>query len=223
MVWRCFSLFSAESSAKHISVNSLLLVLLSLLLANSGRQAKKTKFLFFWGVGILVVGRGKPCYAINFKMAQPLLIWHWKGLSQLPKVPGQRNYFSSATSQFWLCTPLPSLSFVWKHTLVHKELDSFVCFYIDCRWTSGLLYIISTLFSHSFCAHGDLTKPKQGFFEYSLVGSSPTRIKAFVIWEWRTEAFEATVYGVQGAERECWRSRWICCRCCWIFWLADMN
>lgn len=95
-------------------------------LPTAGDRPRKQNSCFFWGVGILVVGRGKPCYAINFKMAQPLLIWHWKGLSQLPKVPGQRNYFSSATSQFWLCTPLPSLSFVWKHTLVHKELDSFV-------------------------------------------------------------------------------------------------
>lgn len=159
-----FPLLSAESSAKHISVNSLMLVLLSLPIANSGRQAKKTKSLAFWGAGVLMVGRVKPCYIINFKMAQALLICYWKGLSQLPKVPGQRRGFSSARSEFWLCTPLPSLSFVWKHTLVHKELNFFVCFYIDCRWISVLLYIISTLFSHRFCAHGDLTKPKQGSF-----------------------------------------------------------
>lgn len=42
-----------------------------------------------------MVGSVKPCYIISFKMAQPLLICYWKGLSWLPNVPGWRSNFSS--------------------------------------------------------------------------------------------------------------------------------
>lgn len=45
-----FPSLSAESSAKHISVHSFMLVLLALPIADSGRPAKKTKLLVFWGV-----------------------------------------------------------------------------------------------------------------------------------------------------------------------------
>lgn len=55
------NLLYMESSTKHISVNSLMLVLLSFPVAGNGRQAKTIKFLVFWGLKIVMVSRVKPC------------------------------------------------------------------------------------------------------------------------------------------------------------------